>query len=556
MCETFKGKSLEERTKIVKEARLCFNCFSNQHSVKYCKSTQNCRQCGKRHHTLIHRELAVISAVTEPVTKPVTTPVTELVTTEPVTQATSTFVKSTELTRIALPVVAVRVRPPGSDINISTYALLDPGSTNTFCSSKLMKMLNLKGHKTSLTLTTMNGTDSIQQTEVVSLDVSDVYGYKTVNMPKVLSRPNLPINANSISTVDDCNLYPHLQGIDLPNADISEVLLLIGQDNPEALMPQQIIKGNRNEPYATRSVLGWSLNGPLVARSGTHQSATFFISAQISNNALSTQVEQFWKCDMHGLADEQRMSINDNQVADRWWKTTRLVDGHYKMNIPFKDNEPQLPHSETVAEVRLHYLKRKLEKNEPLKKAYTDTKVNDVSLNSRVHHGPDVTNKLIGVLLRFRQNAVVLTAKLNLQELCRQKLGWDNPIPLQCKQEWDKWINDLHCLQQVKTERCLGPLNITPLKFQLHHFSDSSMKAYGVVSYLLIQDVHAHMSSRIIMALDGFYDQAAYIHCKQGNDNKEFVRTNPMPPHRHKFESRGPYVKRYCNREINSKGIG
>lgn len=57
-CDAFKAKSSRERTEIVKNNRLCFNCLSSNHHVKQCKTTGRCRVngCGKPHHTLLHHE--------------------------------------------------------------------------------------------------------------------------------------------------------------------------------------------------------------------------------------------------------------------------------------------------------------------------------------------------------------------------------------------------------------------------------------------------------------------------------------------------------------------
>jgi hypothetical protein len=53
-CEQFNRSTTEFRSNHVKTKGLCFNCLSNKHKIKACKSKYNCKKCGKRHHTLIH----------------------------------------------------------------------------------------------------------------------------------------------------------------------------------------------------------------------------------------------------------------------------------------------------------------------------------------------------------------------------------------------------------------------------------------------------------------------------------------------------------------------
>ena len=53
------SKSLKERKRYIKEQKLCWNCLSNKHVVKQCKSkfSYSKHSCKNRHHTLIHEEI-------------------------------------------------------------------------------------------------------------------------------------------------------------------------------------------------------------------------------------------------------------------------------------------------------------------------------------------------------------------------------------------------------------------------------------------------------------------------------------------------------------------
>ena len=44
------------RRDFVTKKRLCFNCLRPKHSVSECRSEKRCMKCGKRHHTLLHDE--------------------------------------------------------------------------------------------------------------------------------------------------------------------------------------------------------------------------------------------------------------------------------------------------------------------------------------------------------------------------------------------------------------------------------------------------------------------------------------------------------------------
>ena len=226
--------------------------------------------------------------------------------------------------RIALPIVAVKVRAPGGQKSVTTYALLDSGSTNSFCSEKLLDQLGILGKRETVSLTTLEKADSVFRARVASLEVTDVYDSEAVRLPVVYAKKCLPINEENIATYDDVGRWSHLRGLDLPLADTDEVMLLIGQDAPDALIPTNVITGKKGEPYATKTVLGWSLNGPLKKKDGTNRVSSHFLTAGLTaDERLESQVEQFWKLESAGLYDDERgMSVNDQKVMKKWDETS------------------------------------------------------------------------------------------------------------------------------------------------------------------------------------------------------------------------------------------
>ena len=54
-CGKFKVLGVKERAQLIKIKGLCFNCLRPGHRAENCKGS-SCRQCGRKHHTLLHRE--------------------------------------------------------------------------------------------------------------------------------------------------------------------------------------------------------------------------------------------------------------------------------------------------------------------------------------------------------------------------------------------------------------------------------------------------------------------------------------------------------------------
>ena len=95
----------------------------------------------------------------------------------------------------------------------------------------------------------------------------------------------------------------------------------------------------------------------------------------------------------------------------------------------------------------------------------------------------------------------VLNAKMIFQNLSRLKLGWDEEIPDDQKEQWVRWCDDLRRLEDFKVPRCLKPDEFGPLQHcQLHHFADASQSAYGVTSYVRLEDVQGRVHCSLLMA--------------------------------------------------------
>lgn len=82
---------------------------------------------------------------------------------------------------------------------------------------------------------------------------------------------------------------------------------------------------------------------------------------------------------------------------------------------------------------------------------------------------------------------VVLHTKMLLQELCREKLHWDDIIPPYLAQRWREWAKGLHLLSGFEMLRCLKPEDFGIVVYaQLNQFCHASEDGYGVVTYLLL----------------------------------------------------------------------
>jgi len=464
-CPGFGNLDAQSRFAFVKENKLCFNCLKlGRHRARYCRIRNSCSTCNRKHNSLLHEALSsqIPKAVIAKSEKTEEEPEVSL--------ACGTNNCGSE--KIALPVVPVKVKSHGKTTSgvqyVQTYALLDPGSNKTFCSIELLKKLDLKGKEDSLSLSTLNETRD-SPVQIVELEVTGTRSKRVIHIPRVYALEAFPSLMSSIAEPDEIKHWDHLQGIPVPDSKRSEVLLLIGQDVPQAMIPLEVRHGRDYEPYAVRTHLGWVINGPVGQKS--QDALCNFIHGVTVNpdEELRQQVESFWKVDDIATENEDtEMSLDEKKVLEIWDKSLQITEVHYQIDIPFKSDPPQLIDNKFLAERRLKSLGRRLSRDVDLmdkykaaiddlvRKGYAEPvpdeeldaspgrtwylphhcvinpnkeKIRVVfdcsakssglpALNSLVYKGPDLSNNLLGVLMRFREDKIAIMG--DIEEMFHQ----------------------------------------------------------------------------------------------------------------------------------------
>ena len=459
-CHLFAGQNPEGRMQMAIKNQLCFVCLQTGHITRDCTNKSKCRArgCGRMHATALHE--ANWEELRESSRKKREAKEQEQVTGgigHHVTGKSSFHIRGS---KVALPLLPVRVTSPETGTTVETYALLDSGSNISLCQDWLLKSLGAAGRPEQMKLTTLEKANSQTAARVISLTVTDLSGNNLIRLPQVYSRPNLNLSSDNLVTEDEVNQWPHLKDLPLHYADTKEVTLLIGQDCPDALVPLTTVPGARGEPYAIRTRLGWTVSGPVCGHKKSTPSSYFTLHESLGR--LHEKVDRFWRLESGGIFEQEReMSTRDKTVLSQWKEAAVYGDGHYTLPIPFRDTQPKLPNNQKMAEKRLSSLARKLQKNPALQTQYaagmqdliakgyavrvpekelsrSDGRVwylphhpvinpnkdkprivfdcaaehHGTSLNNKVLPGPDLTNRLVGVLNRFRLHPVAIMADI------------------------------------------------------------------------------------------------------------------------------------------------
>ena len=82
---------------------------------------------------------------------------------------------------------------------------------------------------------------------------------------------------------------------------------------------------------------------------------------------------------------------------------------------------------------------------------------------------------------------IVIVGKLLLREVTTLKCDWDEPLPVNLYPKWVKWKESLLQLENVNINRQYVSISLScASRVELHTFSDASVEAVGVVSYLKV----------------------------------------------------------------------
>ncbi|VDI74707.1 Hypothetical predicted protein [Mytilus galloprovincialis] len=454
-CDKVIKQSLKDRYLFLKSKGLCFSCLKYGHQKMSCRQKSSCTVCRKEHPSILH---------VEPRDQNQTSQQSESDQCPEVKNST-TFMGAGNSLRQALPILPVRVKPIISDNYIETYAFLDTGSTATFCTENIIRSLNIEGKKTKLSLVTM-GQSAVHDCYVVTgLEISNFCGNDVISLPPVFSQETLPVTSNDIVFIEDIQKWSHLRDIPLQRIESEHIGLLIGINVPKAMEPWNVVPSIENGPFAVETLLGWVINGPLnVSTDDKPCKVASCNRIDATSVSLEDQIRNQFNYDFSEktIDDVVAPSKEDRRFLELVSESIMLKDGHYVVNLPFKSKDNKMPNNRRQAEQRLMLLARRFERDETFRDEYvtfmnkvigdgfaTEVSIDDLakkdndvwflphhgvfhprkkkirvvfdcaakfqgtSLNERLLQGPNLTNTLIGTLIRFRQDEIAIMGDID-----------------------------------------------------------------------------------------------------------------------------------------------
>lgn len=234
----------------------------------------------------------------------------------------------------------VQVKSTEGNKTVEMYAFLDPGSTDYFCTESLMNQLKISGRKTSILLKTMSDERPADAYDVSGLEVSSLSEHNFIALPNAFTRKTNPVNKENIPRQEDLKRWSYLNDVCIPEINV-DVGLLIGANVHKAMKPWEVVNSANDGRYATRTRLGWIINGPLKGPAVSQQWGTM---CKVSANRIAVaRLDDLWqqqfKVDFPEREREEqiKMSTEDNRFMEVVKESATLVNGHYSLCLPMKN---------------------------------------------------------------------------------------------------------------------------------------------------------------------------------------------------------------------------
>ena len=329
-CGVLKKKSINQRLAFVAHHKLCCVCFSKEHATVNCPADICCKKCSLSHSTYIHVDDVIINKDVD-VDVNTVTPVDIPTNSSGTTLASNSADHMLSSDYTFMPTVSVVVNK-----SYKTHALLDSCSTNPFITSDAVKCLALSGKTVIYKYSTVGTLCMTTNTKVVNFILYSLDGTESLSMSNVFVVEEVPY---TYSHCRDLSIYPHLSDVSIsPVYPPAKVDLLIGQDNSEALVPLQVLKGNPGDPFGVLTKFGWTLNS--VVPGSSPDCVSHCVVSNFAHTSIDAKVEVLSSIsDDHVDPTLKSLSVStDHKVLDICHGESIVVDSHVDVPISREDS--------------------------------------------------------------------------------------------------------------------------------------------------------------------------------------------------------------------------
>ncbi len=331
-CPTFNAMDTERRNKLVRDHKLCLNCFSSQHGFRQCPGRFSCKTCDGRHHTMLHRDNA--SKVT-PATPP--SPATATPSVLSLTAATTTPIQSES--RFLL---TATVTLKNDSNTVIARAILDTGAAISFMTESTATALKLKRRHTPLQVAGTTGESQCKfsvSTQLHSHDLS--FTSDPIQFTVLPKLPTLQVPPNRKELLE----HPTFRSYKLADPELGgRVDLLLGVTDSLSLFTGEALRVQGLLAMPTQ--LGLCISGPML-----NAEPPLALMATVPPTDLQQDLGKLWELDQ--VPEAPKWSPEDQAVLNEFQQTHQRIERRFSVSLPRVSDPPPLGNSRRQAVSRL-----------------------------------------------------------------------------------------------------------------------------------------------------------------------------------------------------------
>ena len=395
-CEKFYCMTPNERRAMAAKKEACFLCIATGHRSGDCpkRETRKCGICRGKHHFLLHPNRMSVQNQGIEYSSSSQEEAEHDVTSESDSQYISCAYQQARKPRgnleakpltIAITYVTVWLKNPKNDKRKKVNLLVDTGANNCCLDSKLAKEFELSGPQEPYHVQVGGGKINSYSAFPADLKITGVHD-KAEEFDVTFQVYKNPCGQLArINWAEHKKQWPHLTELDLPEAADRPVDGIIGMAEPKLLAAlKPTVVGNRHEPTATFTRLGWVIGGKVHPGKDSTANLNVTFTLTDSMNAefseLKNDMARFWNAydgiiqpDTAKRINKLRKPDSERKAMETFDQTVRrLEDGKYEVGLLWK-GKPSAPYNYRQALHMFYGLERHMRRHPTMRENFNKT---------------------------------------------------------------------------------------------------------------------------------------------------------------------------------------
>lgn len=336
-CNEIINMTVKDRQTLIHKNNLCANCFY-PHPVGECPFEPACKKCNEAHHTLLHvdNKQMFLTSINDDIQEEPHHDNSDNLSEMSAQHFYHINDECDDDTLLATALVPVR----STGRSILTKALIDQGSTTNLITMRACALLKLRIIRMNTSMLGVGNTPVGSAIGRTTLEIGSTHDeqYKLV-IRAIVVRGIGDIRGFDKKLIQE---WPHLIGLKLADAKFHEACkidsLLGGSAHGDFIL-DGIIKGERFEPIAQNSRLGWFVSSSANISNECRNLCRYIACESLDNPEaeLNCQLKAFWALEE---VEHKKILTVEEQMAETTFKQSlrRTESGQFIVDLPFKLN--------------------------------------------------------------------------------------------------------------------------------------------------------------------------------------------------------------------------